>query len=129
MKSIIEKMIKRESFFSYDLKTGGQIIGYVHLVAFIFNILRLFYVLYEWGLSIWIEATISGIFWLHNRHHLFIEMNSENILIKCDFIFVNIVVLLAVTIGWLYGIHKVSDFLTDFHQIFPQWLVRVDQAE
>lgn len=60
MKSILEKMLKRDSFFSYDLRTGGQIIGCIHIVAFILNILRLFYVLYEWGLSIWAEVAASG---------------------------------------------------------------------
>lgn len=66
MKSILGTMIKRESFLSYDLKTGGKIIGYIHVIAFVLNILRLFYVLYEWGLSIWIEVTISGMLYAYS---------------------------------------------------------------
>lgn len=105
MKSILQKMIKRESFFSYDLKTGGQIIGYIHLIAFILNILRLFYVLYEWGLSIWIEVTISGML---SARSMDFKMN-ENI---SDEIFsVHTVILLIVTASWLYGLHKVSSCL------------------
>lgn len=56
----LKNLLKRDSFLSYDLKTGGKIIGYIHIVFLILNILRLFYVLYEWGLSIWLEVTVSG---------------------------------------------------------------------
>lgn len=65
MKSILGRMLKRESFFSYDLKTGGKVIGYIHIIAFIINILRLCYISYEYGLSIWVEVTVSGMLYVY----------------------------------------------------------------
>lgn len=79
---VLKNLVNRKSFLSFDLKTGGTIIGYIHLIVLILNILRLFYVLYEWGLSIWPELIVSGMLfiqcinsfynmsiWNHNSTH------------------------------------------------------------